>query len=68
MKNIFTDAMIVGAVLSFSADNSPDSCARQLKTFPRHKHVWQDKIVESNILIDLSAVLEAIGVYTESEE
>jgi hypothetical protein len=58
-----------GSTIMFRYDNSPDPRARQLKTFPHHKHVEQDKLVESNILIDLSAVLEEIeGIYTEAEE
>jgi hypothetical protein len=58
-----------GSTTIFRYDNSPDPRARQLMTFPHHKHVEPDKLVESNILIDLSAVLDEIeGIQTESEE
>ena len=58
-----------GSTIIFRYDNTPDPRARQLKTFPHHKHIKPDKLVESNSLIDLSAVLEEIeGIHSDSED
>lgn len=58
-----------GSTIIFRYDNSPDPRARQLRTFPHHKHLPPDKLVDSDRLIDLPAVLEEIeGMHTESEE
>lgn len=55
-----------GSTTIFRYDNSLDQRAHQLKTSPHHKHVEADKLVESNILIDLSAILDEIeGIQTE---
>ena len=53
----------------FRYDNSPDPHARTLTTFPHHKHLPNGKLIESDSLIDLSAVLEEIeGAYAQEEE
>ena len=58
-----------GSTIIFRYDNSPDPRARQLRTFPHHEHLPPDKLVDSDRLIDLPAVLEEIeGMHTESEE
>lgn len=58
----------LGSAIIFRYDNSPDPRARQLRTFPHHKHLPQDKLVEPDSLIDLSAVLDEIeGIHTALE-
>jgi len=53
----------------FRYDNSPDPRARQLNTFPHHKHIGSDKLVESDRPINLSIVLDEIeGMHAELEE
>ncbi len=57
-----------GSSIPFRYDNSPDRRARHLNTCPHHKHVQPDKLVPSDSLIDLSAVLEEIeGMHTKPE-
>ncbi len=59
----------LGSTLIFRYDNSPDPRARQIRTFPHHKHLPPDKLVDSDRLIDLPADLKEIeGLHTESEE
>jgi hypothetical protein len=58
-----------GSTILFRNDNYPDPRARQLKTFPHHKHVEPNKLAESHSLVDLYAVQEEIeGLHVESEE
>jgi len=59
---------LAGEVI-FRYDNSPDPHARTLSTFPHHKHLQSGVLIESDNLIDLSAVLEEIeGTYSQKEE
>jgi hypothetical protein len=59
---------LAGEVI-FRYDNSPDPHAKTLATFPHHKHLQSGEIIESDGLIDLSAVLEEIeGAYAQEEE
>ena len=43
----------------FRYDNAPDPYAKNLKTFPRHKHTKENNIVESH-LVELSDVISEI--------
>jgi len=55
--------------LIFRYDNSPDPHARTLTTFPHHKHLQSGELIESDSLIDLSAVLDEVeSSYTVNEE
>ena len=52
----------------FRYDNAPDPNAKGLKTFPYHKHLKNNEIVESKH-IDLKDVLEEIeGTYINKED
>ncbi len=59
---------LAGAVI-FRYDNSPDPHARTLTTFPHHKHLQSGRLIESDSLIDLSAVLDEVeSSYAVNEE
>ena len=49
----------IGSVSFFRYDNTPDPNAKEIKTFPHHKHLKSGKIVESR-QIELLYVLEEI--------
>ncbi len=47
------------AVVLFRYDNAPDPGARNLKSFPHHKHM-QDGTIEESRLVTLSEVIDEI--------
>ena len=49
-----------GRTIIFRYDNAPDPRSRQLRTYPHHKHLPPDKLVDFDRLIDLPAVLDEI--------
>lgn len=52
----------------FRCDNAPDPNAKGIKTFPHHKHLKDNRIVESKQM-DLKNILEEIeGTYIAKED
>ena len=49
----------IGSKIIFRYDNAPDPSARKLKSFPHHKHVADNEMIESK-QISLNEVLDEI--------
>ncbi|MCU0645872.1 MAG: DUF6516 family protein [bacterium] len=49
----------IGSEIVFRYDNAPDPAARNLKSFPHHKHTGKSEIIESR-QISLNEVLDEI--------
>lgn len=56
-----------GSACLFRYDNAPDPAAKNIKTFPHHKHMKDGSIAESRQM-NLSDVLNEIESYYASEE
>ncbi|HLG29807.1 MAG TPA: DUF6516 family protein [Candidatus Brocadiales bacterium] len=51
----------------FRYDNSPDPRAKKLETFPHHKHLKNDEIVESQGINLVDVLKEIEGIYFVNE-